>query len=112
MADQEGRRLDLARAQRHLDAAEAGIAMTRRTIAQLERNGRPIEDALRTLERLQRVIDTMTSYRSAVLRAVDAQPAAARALLPEAISLPAMPASCRVPIPVPSPPSAAAGRPS
>jgi hypothetical protein len=109
MADQESRRLDLERAQRHLEAAEMGIAMTRRTIAQLERNGRPIDDALRTLERLQHVIETMTSYRRAVLRAVDAQPAAARALPPAAINLPAVSASCRVPIPAPSHSSAAAG---
>ena len=111
MADMERKRLDLERAQRHLEAAEAGVAMTRRTIEQLELHGRSTDDARRTLQRLEGVVQTMSSYQRAVLRSVEALKAA-RALPPEATRLPAVPATCRVPTPVPSHSSAAAGRPS
>jgi multidrug resistance efflux pump len=112
MADMERKRLDLERAQRHLEAAQAGVAMTRRTIEQLELHGRSTAEARRTLQRLEGVVQTMSSYQRAVLRSVEALQSSARSLPPEATRLPAVPATCRVPTPVPSHSSAAAGRPS
>lgn len=111
MADLERQRLDLERAVRHLEAAQAGVSMTRRTIAQLEASGRPTGDARRTLRRLEGVVDTMNGYRLALLRQTEEQQAA-RVLPPEATWSPAVPATCRPPIPAPSRSFAAAGRPS
>lgn len=111
MADFERQRLDLARAQRHLEAAQLGALLTRRTIEELEASGVSSADARRKLERLQGVIATMSGYQRTVLRSVDA-PDAARLLPPAATPDDFAAAPCRNPIPAPSRSAAAAGRPS
>jgi hypothetical protein len=112
MADFEGQRLDLERAQRHLEAAQAGASSARRAIEQLEARGRPTDEARRTLQRLEFVIETMSGYRSSVLQRSARVDETARDLPPEANRSTALQTTCRAPILAPFRSSAAAGQPS
>jgi hypothetical protein len=102
MIDLEMEKLNLARAERHLQAAEMGVTLQRQTIAKLEAQGRPTHDARRALARLEEVVSTMRAFSSQVQ-------ASMRGAGSEARDLPLAAPPWRSPIHPTSPSAAATG---
>lgn len=66
MRDLEMEKLHLARADRHLAAAEYRIGLQEMLVGQLKAQGRMDDEALSTLQHFHSVADTMRSYRERV----------------------------------------------